>query len=46
MHALAVRGDEVSQITGKGEPAPHSLAPFARVENGRITYPPPDTLPI
>lgn len=44
--ALTVRGDEVSHITGKGEPAPHSLTPFAKVENGRITYPPPDTLPI
>jgi uncharacterized protein (DUF488 family) len=44
--ALTVRGDEVSHITGKSEPARHSLTPFARVDNGRITYPPPDTLPI
>ena len=42
--ALTVRGDEVRHITGKGTPAMHSLTPFARVEEGRITYPPPDTL--
>ncbi|MGA7911081.1 MAG: DUF488 domain-containing protein [Candidatus Dormiibacterota bacterium] len=44
--ALTIRGCQVSHITGKAEPARHSLTPFARVENGRITYPPPDTLPI
>lgn len=42
--ALTVRGVEVRHITGAGEPAPHRLTPFARVEDGRITYPPPDTL--
>ena len=41
---LTVRGDEVRHITGKSEPALHALTPFARVENGRISYPPPDTL--
>lgn len=42
--ALTVRGDEVRHVTGKGEPARHSLTPFARVAEGRITYPPADTL--
>ena len=44
--ALLVRGVDVRHITGAGAPAPHRLTPFARVEGGRITYPPPDTLPI
>jgi uncharacterized protein (DUF488 family) len=44
--ALEVRGVEVRHITGMSDPAPHNLTPFARVENGRITYPSPDTLPI
>jgi uncharacterized protein (DUF488 family) len=44
--ALLVRGDEVRHITGMGEPAPHRLTPFAHVQDGRITYPPPDTLPL
>jgi len=42
--ALTVRGVEVRHITGKGEAARHKLTPFARVEGGRISYPPPDTL--
>ena len=42
--ALTVRGVEVRHITGTGEPAPHRITPFARVEAGRITYPEPDTL--
>jgi uncharacterized protein (DUF488 family) len=42
--ALTVRGIEVRHITGTSRPAPHKLTPFARVENGRISYPPPDTL--
>ena len=42
--ALTVRGVEVKHITGAGEPSPHRLTPFARVEDGRITYPAPDTL--
>ena len=42
--ALTVRGVEVRHITGRGEPALHSLTPFAVVQDGRITYPPPDTL--
>jgi len=44
--ALAVRGDEVRHITGMPEPSLHRITPFACVEGGRITYPPPDTLPI
>jgi uncharacterized protein (DUF488 family) len=44
--ALLVRGDEVRHITGMGAPAPHRLTPFAHVQGGRITYPPPDTLPL
>jgi len=42
--ALTVRGVEVRHITGAGEPSPHRLTPFARVEGGRIRYPAPDTL--
>ena len=42
--ALTVTGEEVRHITGKGEPSRHSVTSFARVEYGRITYPPPDTL--
>lgn len=36
---LVSRGVNVRHITGKSEPAPHSLTPFARVEGGRLTYP-------
>jgi hypothetical protein len=39
-----VRGDDVRHITGMGAPSKHTLTPFARVENGRISYPPADTL--
>ena len=42
--ALTVRGEDVRHITGLGAPARHSVTPFARIENGNITYPPPDTL--
>ena len=44
--ALTVQRIEVRHITGPGEPALHRLTPFAVVEGGRITYPPPDTLPL
>jgi len=40
------RGVEVRHITGRSEPARHSLTPFARVEDDRISYPAPDTLAI
>ena len=42
--ALTVRGVEVRHITGKSEPARHVLTPMARVHDGRISYPAPDTL--
>ena len=42
--ALTVAGEDVRHITGKGEPVRHALTPFARVDNDRISYPPPDTL--
>lgn len=44
--ALTVQGVEVRHITGMSEPQPHRLTAFARVHEGRITYPPPDTLPL
>jgi uncharacterized protein (DUF488 family) len=44
--ALTVRGDEVRHIVDMSPPSLHKLTPFARVENGRISYPPPDTLAI
>ena len=34
------------RVTGRGDPALHSMTDFAVVEDGRITYPSPDTLPI
>ena len=42
--ALTVRGEEVRHITAFSEPSRHSVTPLARVQDGRITYPPPDTL--
>lgn len=42
--ALVVRGVEVRHITGRLESREHQLTPFARVEDGRITYPAPLTL--
>jgi uncharacterized protein (DUF488 family) len=44
--ALVASGVEVLHITGSGEPAAHRLTPFAVIEDGRVTYPPPDTLPL
>lgn len=44
--ALLVRGIEVRHITGMGEPARHQLTSFAKVDDGRLTYPAPDTLPL
>jgi uncharacterized protein (DUF488 family) len=37
--ALVVRGWEVRDIVGKGPVKAHTLTPFARVEDGRLTYP-------
>jgi uncharacterized protein (DUF488 family) len=42
--ALTLRGVEVRHITGPSQPTLHMLTPFAQVGDGRITYPPPDTL--
>ena len=44
--ALTVRGVDVRHITGTGEPSGHRITPFAEVEGGRVTYPPPYTLPL
>jgi uncharacterized protein (DUF488 family) len=44
--ALTAGGVEVRHITGLSAPALHSMTPFARVDDGRISYPPPDTLPL
>ncbi len=44
--ALIVEGVEVRHVTGPAQPALHVLTPFAVVVSGRITYPPPDTLPL
>lgn len=41
--ALVARGHEVRHIVAAGRAEPHALAAFARVEDGRVTYPgPPD----
>ncbi len=37
--ALVARGVEVQEITSQTSVRPHTLAPWARVEQGRITYP-------
>ena len=39
--ALLVRGAGVTHILGHGRTQPAALTPFARVEDGRITYPGP-----
>lgn len=42
--ALTVQGVEVRHITSKSEPSLHKLTSFVLVRDGRMTYPPPDTL--
>lgn len=42
--ALVVRGVPVAEIVSEARTAPHLLTSFARVEGGRISYPPEDTL--
>jgi uncharacterized protein (DUF488 family) len=37
--ALVVRGWSVRDIIGPGKVEPHALTPFARVADGRLTYP-------
>ena len=39
--ALVAHGDEVVDIMGPGKGRPHALAPWARVENTRVSYPGP-----
>jgi uncharacterized protein (DUF488 family) len=36
---LTARGAHVEHIIGRARPSPHRLTPFARVSNGRVTYP-------
>lgn len=38
--ALTARGVEVGEISSKTRAAPHRMTPFARVDGGRVTYPP------
>ncbi len=42
--ALTVHGVEVRHITGRSPAEIHRMTPFARIDDGRISYPPPDTL--
>jgi uncharacterized protein (DUF488 family) len=37
--ALTARGEKVEHIMSESKRNPHSITPFARVENRRITYP-------
>jgi uncharacterized protein (DUF488 family) len=37
--ALTARGERVEHIMSESKPSPHSMTPFARVENQRVTYP-------
>jgi uncharacterized protein (DUF488 family) len=37
--ALLARGVAVEHITGEGRRTPHKLTPWARVREGRVTYP-------
>ncbi|HET8699271.1 MAG TPA: DUF488 domain-containing protein, partial [Gammaproteobacteria bacterium] len=36
---LTARGAEVRHIVGQGQARPHKLTPFAKVHDGRVTYP-------
>jgi uncharacterized protein (DUF488 family) len=38
--ALTARGIEVREISSKTRAAPHRMTPFAKVRDGRVTYPP------
>lgn len=40
--ALTVRGVPVAHIVGAGIARPHQLSPAARIQDGRLTYPPAD----
>jgi uncharacterized protein (DUF488 family) len=39
--ALVARGWTVLEIIGTDVPKPHQLAAWARIDNGRVTYPAP-----
>ncbi|HET7131005.1 MAG TPA: DUF488 domain-containing protein [Gammaproteobacteria bacterium] len=36
---LAARGGDVRHIVGQGPPRPHKITPFAKIHDGRVTYP-------
>jgi uncharacterized protein (DUF488 family) len=38
--ALAARGVEVREISSRTRANPHRMTPFAKIEGGRVTYPP------
>jgi uncharacterized protein (DUF488 family) len=38
--ALTARDVEVREISSKTRAAPHRMTPFAKIRNGRVTYPP------
>ncbi len=38
--ALAARGIAVEHIMSEAAARPHTVTPFARIEDGRVTYPP------
>jgi uncharacterized protein (DUF488 family) len=42
--ALIARGDEAREIVSETKATPHKLTSFARVEDGRVTYPATGTL--
>jgi uncharacterized protein (DUF488 family) len=37
--ALAARGEKIEHIMSESKRSPHSMTPFVRVENRRVTYP-------
>lgn len=43
--ALTARGVEVREIIGPSPPRLHTMTPFARVNDDRVSYPPPDVIP-
>lgn len=43
---LVASGVPVVHLLGRGKSQSHALTPFAVVKGGRITYPPPDRLPV
>jgi uncharacterized protein (DUF488 family) len=37
--ALTARGGKVEHLMSESKRTPHAMTPFARVENGRVSYP-------